>query len=191
MPRSPQHKPLLGRQDALQFVVKFVQMDLARINPTQLKDVEQRVRQLIAMTVDPPDIHDWASDGWRGEPPVRKAVLLRLHADAKSWFTGIVMSGHARVELRLKFSTAWAPSQRPSRQGRARSVPVWIVVNGSPRDRFLYRVIRLVNELGVGKLRACPEYDKGKCDRFFVKVTRKEFCSARCQSRAYMREHRL
>lgn len=53
------------------------------------------------------------------------------------------------------------------------------------RDLFVYRLLRLLEDVGIERLRACPE-----CGRLFLKVTRKEFCSTRCQARVNMRNQR-
>ena len=64
---------------------------------------------------------------------------------------------------------------------------------GSQRDLFLYALIRRLEQVGIDKLRVCQARDRkqasGVCGRMFLKVTRKEFCSARCQSREYMRSY--
>ena len=54
-------------------------------------------------------------------------------------------------------------------------------------DRVLYATYLLVEEVGRHRLCTCPA--RG-CERLFVKVTQKQFCSTRCQSREYMREYR-
>ena len=61
------------------------------------------------------------------------------------------------------------------------------MVDGPLRDRFRFSVLRILNTVGVDKLAICPAPD---CGRLFVRVTRKEYCSTRCQSRLYMRKYR-
>ena len=60
-------------------------------------------------------------------------------------------------------------------------------VGGSPLDRLLYQTIRVLEAVGPGKLLACPAPG---CGKIFVKITKKRFCSQRCQSRIYMRAKR-
>jgi len=66
---------------------------------------------------------------------------------------------------------------------------------GALRDLFLYRLVRLLEEVGAERLQVCQAPDRthtdGTCGRLFLKVTRKQYCSTRCQSRTYMREQRL
>lgn len=177
---------LQGPIDAMRFAVDFVQMDLEQASQSELKAAHLCVRKLISLTMEHPDRHDWAGKGWGRV--LTRAELQRLHADARSLLTGIVVSGDAEAALQLEFSVARAPLRNLSSAARTVYHPaVWIVVNGSPRDRFLYRVIRLLDELGADKLHMCPTPE---CGRLFFKVTRKEFCSARCQSRVYMRRYR-
>jgi CGNR zinc finger len=175
--------PLRAPVEALRFVIDFVQMDVEQASQAELKAAERRVRQLIELFLEDPNRLDWASQEWVKQRPVPRAELKRLHAAARTLLTGIVISGNAEVALRLNFSVVNASSLT-----RPLYFPVvWIGVNGSPRDRFLYRVIRLLDELGIEKLHTCPA---PKCGRLFFKVTRKEFCSTRCQSRVYMRRYR-
>jgi hypothetical protein len=156
-----------------------------------LKANELRVRQLIALTMEQPDRHDFAGTGWDYEPPIPRAALERLHSDARTFLRGIVISGNADpVRLSLSFSVAGATVRQKKRLSDDYTVhhpSVWIVVNGSPRDRFMYRLIRLLQDLGFDKLRKCKRPD---CDHLFFKVTRKDFCSTQCQSCFYMRELR-
>ncbi len=184
MPPNQLHTPV----EALRFAIDFVQMDVGRASRAELKTAELRVRQLIALRMDQPDRHDWAGQGWAGEPPVPRTELERLHDDGRTFLMGAVMSGAAVVALELRFSVVRAHWSGRSSAPRTDYDPgVWIVVNGSPRDLFLYRVIRLLDELGTDKLHTCLAPD---CGRLFFKVTRKEFCSTRCQTRTYMRKRR-
>jgi hypothetical protein len=178
--------PLRTPLEALGFVVDFAQMDLGQASPAQLKAAERRVRQLSSITMDRPNRFEWASH--RSWPAIPRAEFERLHADARRLLTGLAMSGEGTVNVRLMFSTPRALSSFRLSTGRAVYLPaLWLEVNGSPRDLFLYRVIRLLDELGSGKLHTCPE---PKCGRLFFKRTRKEYCSTLCQSRAYMRGYR-
>ena len=183
--------PLRTPIEALRFAVDFIQMDIKHGSRAELKAAELRVRQLIALTMEQPDRHDFAGRGWEDEPAVSRAALERLHADARAFLRSVVITGHADpVLLNLSFSVARATvarKKRLSNEYTVRHPSAWILTNGSPRDRFLYRVIRLLHDVGFDKLRTCRRPD---CDRLFFKVTRKEFCSTRCQSRFYMREYR-
>lgn len=58
---------------------------------------------------------------------------------------------------------------------------------GTPVAMLLYKVFRLLDDVGPNRLRNCPAED---CGRAFVKITRKEYCSTRCQKKIYMRNYR-
>jgi hypothetical protein len=58
-------------------------------------------------------------------------------------------------------------------------------VLGRPEDLFVYQVKQVLMATGTARIKKCPA-----CGRLFVKRTRKEFCSTRCQSRTYMRTFR-
>ena len=61
------------------------------------------------------------------------------------------------------------------------------IVDGPPRDVFLYLAIRVLTTVAIERLHVCPDVD---CGKVFVRVTRKRFCSQQCQSRLYMRQLR-
>lgn len=56
-------------------------------------------------------------------------------------------------------------------------------VDGSPRDVLLYQIHTFLDAVGEERLRVCPAPD---CDRLFVKVGRREYCSVRCQRRVFV-----
>jgi hypothetical protein len=187
MPRNPLRSPA----EALRFVVDFVQTDIRRVGQRHREAAETCVRQLIALTMERLDDHDFAGEGWYSERPVPRAALERLHADGGAFLRSVVASGHAEpVVLNLRFSVARATVRRKRRMSdtfTVRHPTAWILADGSPRDRFLYRVIRLLEDVGFDKVQVCKRPD---CERLFFKVTRKEFCSPRCQSCQYMRDLR-
>jgi len=60
----------------------------------------------------------------------------------------------------------------------------------SIRDDMLYNVIASLMRAGTDRLQVCRAPIAGgdkECGKLFVKVTRKRFCSQRCQIRAFMR----
>lgn len=59
--------------------------------------------------------------------------------------------------------------------------------DGQGRDYLLAIAVAALNTAAIGHLRLCPAPDCGKA---FVKLTKQQFCSTRCQSRAYMRQRR-
>ena len=169
--------------NSLRSVIEFAQMDLQNLKGAELKAVEQRVRDLIK----------WQRHGWVRAPALNRALLLELQSQSLKFLTEIVEVGTDEVELTLKFWAARDLKPRVSQTSRADRDPhayeskVGVVVDGAPRDRLLYLIIQLLEELGAEKLRTCADPE---CGRLFFKVTRKEFCSTRCQSRVYMRTYR-
>jgi hypothetical protein len=89
----------------------------------------------------------------------------------------------AVVELRIGFSSSASIS--PSAGGGQAHYN--LDVDGSLRDKVVYRLMSLLAETGLDRLLSCPA---SGCGRLFLKLTRKEFCSSRCQSRSYMQRFR-
>ncbi len=58
-------------------------------------------------------------------------------------------------ELLCRASNRSAEEKRQTKDYSVRYPTAWILANGSPRDRFLYRLIRLLDELGTDKLHTC------------------------------------
>jgi hypothetical protein len=59
-----------------------------------------------------------------------------------------------------------------------------VTVDGPAADVVLFQVVQLLQATGAGRLRRCAAND---CAKVFAKTGRREFCSAGCQSRIYMR----
>lgn len=77
--------------------------------------------------------------------------------------------------------------------GDARSGRLNIWAMGTTLDRFRYQMIRVLEDVGLEKIQFCPApkpRSSDLCGRIFLKVTKKEYCSTRCQLRAYMRTQR-
>jgi hypothetical protein len=60
---------------------------------------------------------------------------------------------------------------------------VGFLVGGHPLDVVSYQAATLVKEIGVDRLRICSAQD---CESVFIKVGRREYCSERCQRRAFL-----
>jgi hypothetical protein len=162
--RPPNH--LRSSSDALRFLVDFAQLP-----GDVVMSAEPLLRQVLAIALERPDEEDWASTAWRRERPLSRSVVRRLQADVDMIVTplAVEMGEAATIDVQLRFRVARGPGG------------VWVLVEGDRRHRFSYRVLRLIDDVGVDKVRQCA------CGRVFVKVTRKEFCSTRCQMRFYMR----
>src|SRR5262245_35662752 len=102
--------------------------------------------------------------------PQQPPVDATLQNEIKAILRGLTENREYEIELRIRF-------------GIKRHASGIVVTRGSrtERDVFLYQLIRLLEDVGVERLRACPE-----CGRLFLKVTRKQFCSTRCQAKVNM-----
>ena len=171
---------------ALQFAVEFAQMDLTHAKPKDLSRVAARLDALL----NPDHPHTWAP-----VPALDRAALVALQGALHATLTEIISRGWVERAVRLQLLAVRPrrPGAKGSRGPYGRPDPgawaadVGLLVYGEPRDWLLYRVMRLLEELGAEKLQVCPAPD---CGRLFFKVTRKEYCSTRCQSRIYMRRYR-
>ena len=122
-------------------------------------------------------LHQSRDAGTLGQKfPPDRVFLLALQARARTLLKAFVQ-GCAAVEGDLVLTFVLTRDEA--------GVRVW--VHGSPLDRFLYQVVRVMETGGAEKLSACAAAD---CPRLFLKVTKKIFCSTRCQSRTYMRRLR-
>ncbi len=70
---------------------------------------------------------------------------------------------------------------------RQRSALAPLLVEGATRDVLWFQIVNLVRFAGGERLRVCLADD---CDRMFVKVGKREFCSDRCQGRVNSRRVR-
>ena len=164
------HAVLKGRLvdpgDALRFVVAFAQLDLAQAPKAQLRQAAWGVKLLTNRETP---------GRWVKRPEPDREFLQALQDRARALLEQFV-KGPAAIEgdLLLTFALTRAADGR-----------VGVQVHGSPLHLFLYQVVRALELGGAEKLSACPE-----CGRLFLKVTKKRFCSTRCQSRVYMRAYR-
>jgi hypothetical protein len=88
---------------------------------------------------------------------------------------GLVDHGEHTVDLHLRFHV---------RAGRKAGVRL-VRRPESLHDDMVYDWIAAMADAGTARIRVCPA-----CGRLFVKITRKEYCSTKCQARTYMRKYR-
>jgi hypothetical protein len=145
---------------ALGFAIDFAQGDHAdKVNARQMREFAFG---------PPPEDYDFAD--------LRKATYELLSDLTRGGFAGYSLRFHGVL--------------RPTSKGagsRFRAVPNRDAM--SFQDRFMYRLVRLLEPYGH-RLRRCPApkpREEAKCDRIFLKVTRKDHCSESCRQRAYMR----
>src|SRR5262245_44992059 len=111
-----------------------------------------------------------------------------IRAELQLFLRGVA-NGHAHMltpmQVRIEMTThpRSTPVSKRRQQRGARSVS-WLI-EAKARDWVFWLVDHVLPRVELEILRPCPG-----CGRPFVRVTRKRFCSARCQSRSYMREWR-
>lgn len=166
--------PLQPAQAALRFVLEFAAADVERCPAAELHRLALRVRQFTDRQSVP------------GVEPMTlvlsRAQLAALQAVTVRDLRGVV-SDRAGITGRVPFwiSTSTQVGVFAFRDGDR----IRLVVEGKAEHRFRYQLFRLLEETGPLRLAVCSA-----CDRLFIRVTRKRFCSTRCQSRVYMQRYR-
>lgn len=157
--------PLRSPIPALQFLVRFVYLDLdrARVADAALVELQQFVER---------DEHI------RPERAVPAAKVKELQQGALRVLATLARKGT---------TTAVQGPLRLTYVALSRDDQVRVTLRGSVGDVFYYQIARVLQAAGANRLRTCPAED---CGRLFVKVTKKAYCSTRCQSRIYMRHRR-
>jgi hypothetical protein len=168
MAANPLQGRLLDPADGLRFVVDFAHVDLARAPKRQLRQAAWGVQLLINRETP----GHWAK---KAEPDL---VFLQALQERARVVLGDFVKGSVAIEGDLLLTHVLTRGE----DGRAHRY-----VHGSPLDLFAYQLVRVLETGGAEKLSACPAPE---CGRIFLKVTKKRFCSQRCQSREYMREYR-
>lgn len=157
--------------DALRFIVEFAQMDLPPTSMRQLQAVERQVQRFINREMP---------GHWVNAATPDRVLLGALQSRAFSLL-------HLLVTVKPVRNLAIAGDLQLSFYAVREGSSVRVMVMGSPLDRLLYQIIRVLEVIGFDKLFECPAPE---CGRLFLKVTKKRFCSQRCQSRIYMRQLR-
>ena len=158
---------------ALQFAVQFSQMDLTHTDATALCAVERKLDGLINRDAPEPAAVEAFSP----------LLIRELQARLIQILMPLATQPQPPAAVRLTLARLPEVGIVAVRDGHT----VRVHVMGSPVDRLTYQLIRVLEAVGVERLRVCAAPD---CGRLFWKVTRKEFCSTRCQSRHYMRGYR-
>jgi hypothetical protein len=168
----------LSANAALRIVVDFADVDVDGLTARQLATVERQVQAVIHRESPPTQVRTGAID---------RRTLRVMQASAREALASITSSEAQRLAA---IAGDLVLSYYVFREGTA----VRLLVMGSVLDRWMYQIVRVLEAVGVEKLRACPAPRPGEpsteCGRFFLKVTVKKCCSTRCQSRMYMRGYR-
>ena len=188
MALNPQHDSI----DALKFAVEFAQRhDLQELQEPQLGRLW---RDLKVFTGDPV-AHASSGIGLHGPAGfVKKSAAAQTHIVRSAVLDAWAGIGDLlRIALDGSSSTGAAFVDLVT---NGNAVRVSVTVGKGPSGLQLSGPLRAVAILRLQSLLAGAEGLRVKrcrcdgCDVVFVKVTRKEFCSTRCQSRFYMRQKR-
>lgn len=111
-----------------------------------------------------------------------------LQKELQHYLRGVA-NGHASMikpyAIRTEIVTHIADPPSASRRQRSVKRIASYLIEGSFRDWTFNLIDRVVPHVALEALRSCPG-----CGRAFVKITRKRYCSPRCQTRTYMRQRR-
>lgn len=176
--------PLAAPLKALQFVVAFAQMNYAEATDHAIRSDASTTKILCAFI---------SREDNRAAP---RTTHIRITADAirsmhkEAWRIVRAIAeqrpGEPITALKVTMDfEIWRP--RDVDEDNPPPARLVVAASGQAIETFKYQLIRLLESVGVEKIRKCAAPD---CDRIFVQVTRKEFCSTRCQSRIYMRSYK-
>lgn len=125
--------------------------------------------------------------GHAGEAGIMTSVVRAEHKLTPAGRRAL--QGELRAFLRLLGNGASTEAYAAKTRVHVELVPVktgntvWLLVDGTPRDVLLYQVATFLQAVGVERLHLCPAPD---CDRVFIKIGRREYCSERCQRRVFV-----
>jgi hypothetical protein len=174
----------------LEWLVGWAKTDLDRLTPRARRQVSADMRAFVmlhwgrSLANPQPEFGDW---------PDGQAVVM-LQSTVQRVLRGLVdvaQKGHGQLDaVTIKaldvvpvMTSSDRPAKWPTRRPTTTKHVVW-QISGSPRDLFTHRFVTLLEAVALPRLRRCAATD---CARVFVKKTRGEYCSRRCQMRTYMR----
>lgn len=146
----------------------------------------------LAMAIDlanAPESGEWVPEGMPPETSVD--VPAKLRARIVTMLDGFLR--HQKVTIEVAGASG-TPVTFDLVRDRARGDAAIQSMRGPVRAILVLGVgFALLSELGA-QLRRCPAPLAGRadeaCERFFLRTGRMEYCSPRCQRRAYMRQYR-
>lgn len=178
--------------ERLDFVLRFVNMDLEHLRQGdwlnlredfaafigEHKSDEMAVVGPVCATPWPPS-RDFSSADFQSLQAETQKLLTRLRGGDSEHKVGRVSPN----SLALSVGLLPVVSEAPKPSGVGRSALLWL--SGPPRDLFLMLIACLFAFESTAGVAQCPE-----CKRFLLRSKKRQYCSARCQSRAYMRRYR-
>ncbi|WP_337288622.1 CGNR zinc finger domain-containing protein [Candidatus Methylomirabilis sp.] len=177
-------------KDRLEFVLRFVNADLDHLRPGDWLNLKEDfalflgcrggapvalVGPIRAMPIEPPFPQDMAPGDFK-----------TLQSDNREILTQFVKvrerkeSQQKQTPLSIRASLMPLDVLSPRFAGRA-----MLQLTGPTRDMFLTMVFLLFAFESTARIAACPE-----CERLMLRTKKREYCSPRCQTRAYMRRYR-
>jgi hypothetical protein len=187
-PLSVPSKEMVNATQRLQFVVRFVQLDLDTLRPGDWLNLQWELRDFLLPThqdlgvrglhtfpVDPPVPEEYSRADFRAlqaEARELLAMVIDSRDDARIWRR--IPIDHIRIAA----PHVLGPPDR--KQGRH-----FLCVQGPTRDMFLLRLLFLLCELNTAVLLRCPE-----CNTIFLRKRNQEYCSRTCVNRVSQRRWR-
>lgn len=147
-----------------QFAIEFAQLDVSAANWRQVH------RDVVRFAYETQPI------GTVKPSAVTRAALERLQTETRDLLMHLADGQPHEMDFSLRLLVA--------RRTDGDVLALW---DGQLRDRFLYRLVQMLERQGIQKLQKCSRPD---CGNLFLKVTSKAYCSTKCQSRQYMRQYR-
>lgn len=177
-------------KDRIEFVIRFVNTDLDHLRPGDWLNLRDDFTAFLGMKegagfvwmgpihgtpIDPPLPEDFTE----GDFKTLQAELTTILTSFVSLKTG-GSEGITPRSLKLNASLIPLEMLGPRVEGRA-----FLSLTGATRDIFLMMVFMLFAFESTARIGACAE-----CERIMLRTKKREYCSSRCQTRAYMRRYR-
>jgi hypothetical protein len=114
--------------------------------------------------------------GWKQPGDFKTFDAVQVRDEAMKVLRSAIAGERFQIELRL-VRQAW-------RDPRIKKGLLLSTSSEHTRDFVLFRLLTLLENVGIDRLRTCPARN---CGHVFFRTTRKEFCSTRCQKREWQR----
>lgn len=185
--------------ERLDFLIRFVNMDLAQLRPGDWLNLRddfaaflgyQKANELVIvgpMYTDHvvPSPVDYTNKDFQALQEETRAVLRRLTAIQNAtvysehpYAVCLAANSVTFTRVGLAVPTVSKAHKLPRRTAK-------LYLDGPLRDIFLMLTTCLFAFESTAGVTQCPE-----CERFLLRSKKRQYCSARCQSRAYMRRFR-
>lgn len=179
-----------GAKDQLEFVLRFVNADLDHLRPGDWLNLREDfaaflgvkagagialVGPIMSMPLEPPFPEDMTPEDF-------KTLQTKVRATLTQFVNVREQGGGGGERMELSLGAVLLPFDSLSPRFAGRSV---LHLTGSTRDIFFVRMFLLFAFESTARIGACPE-----CEQIMLRTKKREYCSSRCQTRAYMRRYR-